>query len=78
MKIIATKTDLANLEAGDVYSEAGQGEWAMLTEGWDERIAPRPALKPVVGHSVMIRSNDPLPDEQGPRTVYRLQIVKEE
>lgn len=77
MRIIPTKADIADLEPGDLYAEAGPGEWAMLTEGWDERITPRPALKPVVGHAVMIRSNDPLPDDVGTRTVYRLEIVRE-
>ena len=77
MKIIPRKTDIANLEPGDIYAEAGQGEWAMLTEGWDERIVERPPLQPVVGHQVMVRSNDPLPDGQGPKTVYRLEIVKD-
>jgi hypothetical protein len=77
VRIIPVKTDISNLEPGDIYAEAGPGEWAMLTEGWDDRIVPRPDLKPVVGHTVMIRSNDPLPDDAGPRTVYRLEIVKE-
>lgn len=77
MKIVATKTDIANLEPGDIYSEAGAGEWAMLSEGWDERIMPKPHLKPVIGHAAMIRSNDPLPETQGPMTVYRLEIVKD-
>ena len=77
MRIVATKTDIGNLEPGDIYSEAGPGEWAMLTEGWDERIAPRPALAPVVGHAVFLRSNDPLPDTAPSKTVYRIDVVKE-
>jgi hypothetical protein len=77
LKIIPRKTDIANLEPGDIYAEAGPGEWAMLTEGWDERVEPRPAPKSVIGHPVFIRSNDPLP-EMGHKTVYRLEIVKDE
>jgi hypothetical protein len=72
LRVQADQKVLGELQAGDLYSPASQGDWDLILN------PPITISTAVVGHRVLLRSNDALPDDMAQQVVYKLTVIQDD